>query len=116
MFMTFEKIEPKAEVEHPAYRAARMIKELHQENIKKMDEGFVFLRDGVDINDEMRQASQEQIEQCDEIMEKSKNMDPKFWEPATLILGELTDTVKQAEAEERTLAASIPEIGNYDHD
>jgi len=112
MHMTFEKIadEPRSDV-HPAYRAAKMIKDLHQENIAKIDGGFVFLKDGVDCSAEMREQCVQQIAMCDEIMKRSKNMDPKLWEPAALILSEVQSTIGEREKAD----PSIPEIGNYEH-
>jgi hypothetical protein len=105
--MSFEKIEePAPAVEHPAYRAAKMIKELHEENIKRIDEGTVFLKDGVDCSAEIRAASAEQIDLCIAIMERAAHMDPKLWEPASLLLKDAEDTIAEQ---------SLPEIGNYDH-
>lgn len=113
--MTFEKIEaPGSKTEHPAYRAARMIKELHEENIAKIDGGFVFMRDGVDVSEQIKSESTAQIELCNQIMKRAENMDPKYWEPAALILGELQSTMgKPRDISEAD--SSIPEIGNYDH-
>lgn len=113
--MTFEKIEPPA-VEHPAYRAARMIRELHVENIEKIDSGFVFERDGVSVNDEMRKSCMEQIALCDSIMHRADGMDPKLWEPSALILIEAEKMVAEAVSNGDVLASILPEIGNYDHD
>lgn len=116
MLMTFEKIEAPAEPapEHPAERAARMIKDLHLQNIKMMDDGHVFLKDGVNVNEDMRKASMEQIAMCDQIMERAKHMDPRLWEPAALILEDLKDIVANPKVleEQNTI---LPEIGNYEH-
>ena len=116
--MTFEKIEPPASpaVEHPAYRAARMIRELHVENIEKIDSGFVFERDGVSVNDEMRKSCMEQIALCDNIMHRADGMDPKLWEPSALILVAAEKMVAEAVSNGDVLASILPEIGNYDHD
>jgi hypothetical protein len=116
MHMTFEKIAetPLPSPEHPAYRAAKMIKELHEENIAKIDGGFVFLKDGVDCSAEMREECVKQIAMCQQIMERSKDMDPKHWEPAALICAELESTIGEQRATSE-VDASIPEIGNYDH-
>ena len=111
MQTSFEKITPP---EHPAYRAARMIRELHVETIQLMDNGHVFLREGASVNDEMRVSCQEQIVLCDQIMSRSKDMDAKLWEPAALILEAAETTVEEIKDRDLVLA-SIPEIGNYDH-
>lgn len=117
MFMTFEKIEePAPAPEHPAARAARMIKDLHLANIKMMDEGHVFLRDGVDVNEEMRKSCHEQIAHCDRLIERARHMDPALYKPAALILEDLQATVAEASEEDKTLASILPEIGNYGHD
>ncbi len=114
--MSFEKIEePVAKPEHPAYRAARMIKELHEENIAKIDGGFVFIRDGVDVSAQMRQESSVQIELCRQIMARAESMDPKHWAPAALILDEVQSTIGEARKVPDELDASLPEIGNYGH-
>jgi hypothetical protein len=116
MHMTFEKIEAPSpiSIEHPAYRAARMIKELHEENIAKIAGGHVFLRDGVDVSEEVRRASAAQIELCDQIMKRAENMDPKHWAPAALILDEVQATLGGEKAND-ALDCSLPEIGNYGH-
>lgn len=115
MHMTFEKIEePDAKPEHPAHRAARMIKELFEENISLMESGHVFLRDGVNVNEQIERESREQIAQCEAIMKRSENMDPKLWEPAALICAELESTIGDRKAPDE-LDASMPEIGNYGH-
>lgn len=101
--------------EHPAYRAAKMIRELHEENLKLIADGQLFMRDGVDVTEEMAVACREQIVQCDAIMERAKHMDPKLWEPAALILDTVENVMAEA-AEEGRVLASIPEIGNYDHE
>lgn len=114
MHMSFEKIAPPApKEEHPAYRAARMIKELHEENIRVIDGGQLFMQNGVDVTDEMRKQSAAQIVLCDQIMNRAAGMDPKHWEPAAVILNELKNEVEKPNAE---LDCSIPEIGNYGHD
>ncbi len=115
--MTFQNIEKPAEPkpEHPAYRAAKMIRELHVQNIELIDGGQLFMKDGVDVSTQMRVACVEQIRMCDEIMARAENMDPKLWEPSALILGEIESTIAEAKQEDRVLA-SIPEVGNYDHE
>jgi hypothetical protein len=118
MEMTFQKIEQPAEPkpEHPAYRAARMIRELHAENIAKIDGGFVFLKDGVDVSAEMRKSCEEQIAMCDIIMARANKLDPKLWEPSAVLLGEIEVRVAEANASGDTLASILPEVGNYDHE
>lgn len=115
--MTFEKTEaPGPQVEHPAYRAARMIKELHQENLKKIADGFIFMKDGVDVSSEMKTACEEQIKMCEDIMARAESMDPKLWEPAQMILHDAEVLVADAQRSGDVLAAMMPDIGNYDHD
>lgn len=82
--------------EPAAVRAARMIKELHLEQIAMMDAGFVFKKAGreispdvyeaIDCNDEIRAACLEQIKRCDALMNAAVQEQP------------------------------LPEIGNYDHE
>ena len=111
MHMTFEKIEKE---EHPAYRAAKMIKELHEENIAKIDGGHVFMRDGVDVSADIKRESAAQIHLCQQIMDRAEHMDPKHRPAAGLILEEFERIAAEAQKNENGLA-TIPEIGNYDH-
>lgn len=117
MNMTFEKIAPPPAdaPEHPARRAARMIRDLHIENIALIDSGHVFKKDGVDVNTEMRQACVEQIAICDKIIERSEHMDAKHYEPAALMLAEVESTIADAVNKGEVLASILPEVGNYDH-
>lgn len=116
MHMSFEKIrELASEPEHPAFRAARMIKELHEENIAKIDGGFVFVREGVDVSAEIRAESAKQITLCEQIMSRAETMDPKHWQPAAMILSDLQEAIADARKVPSELDASIPEIGNYEH-
>ena len=58
--------------EHPAINAAREIRQLHLDNIKMIDDGFVFNdKDGNSVNDTMRAACQEQIALCDNIIDEA---------------------------------------------
>jgi hypothetical protein len=111
MHMTFEKIEKE---EHPAYRAAKMITELHEENIAKIDGGFIFMRDGINVNEDIRRESTAQIHICEQIMARAECMDPKHRPAAGLILDEFERIAAEANKNENGLA-TIPEIGNYDH-
>jgi hypothetical protein len=106
---------PAPTIEHPAARAARMIKELHEENIALIDSGHVFLRNGVDVGEQIKVASLEQITLCNHVIERAATMDPKFFDMSHMILIELQDTLaaKQAEASEDT---PLPEVGNFDHE
>jgi hypothetical protein len=115
-------IEPKPEVEHPAYRAAALVKELHLETIKLIDGGQVFLKDGVNVNDEIKSRCEEQIIVCDDLMRRAKTMDPKLWEPAFKLL-ETTEEVVAEKMEQLAPAGEkptvvdgqmLPEIGDYD--
>ena len=120
MHMSFDKIDPPVSPpdEPAAVRAARMIKELHLEQIAKMNSGFVFnkkLENGelVNCNDEMREACMEQIELCDNIMKAATQV------PAEM-LGPVEEALKEARTHiDKALAThdqeTLPEIGNYDH-
>lgn len=103
--MTFEKIEKQDELEHPAHRAARMIKELHEENLNMIAGGYVFLRDGVDVNETIIASCKEQIAQCNKIMAHVNDPDYKPWTK----IPEFTENVI-------TDTNGVPEIGNYDHE
>lgn len=100
--------------EHPAYRAAKMIQDLHQENIDKIDGGFVFLKDGVDVSEEMRAQCTVQIALCTQIMARAANMPVHLREPAQAILDEFEKIASEA-AQSHDGLATIPEIGNYEH-
>lgn len=115
---TFEKIEPPADpaTEHPAFRAARMIRDLHIQNIERIDGGLLFFKDGVDVSAEMREQCVVQIKLCDEIMARAVNMDPKHWKPAAILLSDIEKTVEEANASGDVLAGMLPELGNYDHE
>lgn len=128
--MTFEKIERAlpSEGEHPARKAARIIKKLHLDNIDLINAGHVFLKDGVDVSEEMRASCHEQIKLCDEIMQRAENMDPSHWSPSLLLCEEVQALVgaemaeraklkaPHEEGEEQEVLGSIlPEIGDYGH-
>lgn len=106
---------PALKEEHPAHKAARIIKEMHGENIAKIDGGFVFLRDGIDVSADVKRESTAQIVLCEAIMARAEHMDPKHREPAKLILDEFERIAAEAAKNENGLA-TIPEIGNYGHD
>lgn len=91
--------------EHPAARAARMIKDLHQKNIDLIDQGHVFSKDGVNMNDEMRAASEAQMAVCDEIIARASGMSEELTIKASAILGDLKNTMNDLELE----------IADYDH-
>jgi len=117
MHMTFEKIDPP---ENPAVDIARTIKQLHLDTIKMMDGGFVYHADGVNVNDKMRAACQEQIDLCDEIIATSSTLSAALLAPVTLLLedarADIEKRLKAATAEELAVEDSaLPEIGNYDH-
>lgn len=121
MFMTFEKIEP--DLRHPALKAAEMIKSLHLETIKLIDEGQVFLKDGVDISADMRAQCIEQISKCDVLMEYARRADPTAWKPEGFLIESAEQVVNQKREEldaalvkANTIPAedALPEIGNYD--
>lgn len=98
--------------EHPAINAAREIRQLHLDNIKMIDDGFVFHdKDGKSVNDVMRAACEKQIILCDEIMNTSKALPPELLGPVELMLADVKATIATALDD-----AILPEIGNYDND
>lgn len=121
MHMTFEKItDPVTPVpeEHPTLRAARMVKELHLEQIAKMNSGFVFnkkLESGelVNCNEEMRKACLEQIEMCDNIMKAAARVPSEMLRPVEILLQDAHAKIEQAI--DTCAQETLPEIGNYDH-
>lgn len=123
MHMTFEKIEP--DTRHPALKAAEMIKTLHLETIKLIDEGFVFLKDGVDCSVDMRAQCAEQIEKCDKLIAHAEHADRDAWKPQGFLIEDAEQTVNQKREElDAALVKAVtvpaeevlPEIGNYDQD
>jgi len=74
--------------EHPAARAARMVKEYHQETLEKIAGGFVFRREGADVNAQLREFCELNIAECDAIIERASRMDPSMIEPSMAILAE----------------------------
>lgn len=129
--MTYEKITRSTaedKTEHPARRAARMIRDLHTDNIDLMDRGHVFMRDGVDVSEEMRKQCEAQIKLCDEIMARAENMDPLHWSPSLQLCEEVSALVGEETArrdklktnpeegdEQEVLGSMLPEIGDYGH-
>ena len=106
--------------EHPAARAARLIKELYEQNITMITNGFVFTRtneDGSieDVSELIRQKSLEQIAACDEVIRRAPGMNEELTFQADGILGELEHALpipgeKPVEGED-----PLPEMGNYEH-
>lgn len=112
--MSFSK-EPS---EHPAARAARMIKELHQATIDLIDGGHVFKKDGVDVNYQVRDACLKQMDVCDGIIARADQMPVSLSGDAFLILKDLEDVVERKQVMAvvpETSNDALPEIGNYDH-
>ena len=109
MHMTFEKIDPP---EHPAARAARTIKELHQETIALVDSGTVFTKDGADVNSEVKDACLKQIDVCNQIIERAQHMPVSLAGVVHMILKDLEDL---KEKRMKVVPDELPEIGNYDH-
>lgn len=90
-------LEHEAVIEHPAARAARMVKEIHEETIKLIDSGAKLTKDDVPVQDEIREACLLQVKQCDDIIARIA----------------ADDTLDAVRAE--TSKDELPEIGNYDH-
>lgn len=104
--------------EHPAARAARMIKELHQATIDLIDGGRVFKKDGVDVNYQVRDACLKQMDVCDGIIARADQMPVSLSGDAFLILKDLEDVVERKQVMAvvpETSDVALPEIGNYEH-
>lgn len=112
MHMTFEKIDPP---EHPAARAARMIKQLHNDTIAKIQDGHVFEKDGVNVNADVVAACREQIALCDAVAARAPHMPVSLAGDAFMILKELEDVLEQKKEMKVVPDEQLPEIGNYDH-
>ncbi len=98
--------------EHPAARAARMIKDLHQQNIDMIDGGHVFERDGVDVSQQIREASVAQLAVCDDIIARADSMPEQF----TLQAAEIAEQIEEiTKPKSETEVQDLLEIGNYDH-
>ena len=107
--------EDKRDEDHPAIKAARAIRELHVETIAMMDGGFVFEKEGLSVNDQVRAACNEQIMLCDEIIANAADITNKP------LLDVLTPALHEAKEKcEKALEDAkdplLPEIGNYDND
>lgn len=100
--------------EHPAIKAARAIKQLHVDNIKMIDDGFVFKKAGGSVNEQMRDACVEQIRLCDEIINTAKDLRPELLEPIELMLVDAKATIEKALEDAKD--PLLPEIGNYDNE
>lgn len=115
--MTFEKIE--ADTEHPAHKAARTIKEMHEATIALIDKGAVFENSGKDVSQDMRAACVQQIELCQAVMYRAAGMDAGYTARAQEILDELTalqPVVMFSAATVDDELPSLPEVGGYDHE
>lgn len=104
--MSFEKIAPPntrteagEKLEHPAYKAARVIRQLHTDNIELINSGYVFMKDGVDVSDSMKASCEQQIKLCNEIMQRAENMDPSHWSPSLLLCEEVQSLVGKYHAD-----------------
>lgn len=102
--------------EHPAIKAARAIKQLHIDNIKMIDDGYVFKdKAGESVNTAMRSACAEQIELCDEIIDTASTLRPELLAPVELMLVDAKASIEKA-LEDAAKDPLLPEIGNYDND
>lgn len=106
---------PTIKEEHPAARAARMIKQLHQDTIDLLNSGRLFTKDGVNVNYEVRDACMKQIDLCDKIIERAPNMPVSLSGDAFMILKDLQDVVDSKKEMKVVPDEVLPEIGNYDH-
>ena len=108
--------EPMPELkEHPAARAAKMIKQLHLDTIAKADAGFVFEKEGKDVTFEVVDACHKQIDLCDGIIARADSMPVSLSGEAFMILKDLQDVVDSKKEMKVVPDEQLPEIGNYDH-
>lgn len=120
--MTFESIDPP---EHPTVRAARMIRELHEQNIALIDSGHQFTKDGVCVNEKMKSASLAQMKLCDSIIAGASMLTGRDADIADMLLLEtkgeierLNKELTETFSEKGSLDAEepmIPEVGDYGH-
>lgn len=111
MYMTETK-------EHPAMRAAKIIKQLHLDTIAKAEAGFVFEKEGKDVTFEVIDACHKQVDLCDGIIARADTMPVSLSGDAYMILKDLEDVVasrKEMKVVPDEPKAELPEIGNYDH-
>lgn len=109
------------EQEHPAHRAARMIKEMHEKTIEMIDNGQKFTHtdketgEVKDVSQEMREKCAEQVIMCDEVMARAAGMGPEHTAQAQELLVELTATVQPTIIHEEIEEPELPEMGDYKH-
>lgn len=109
----------------PVVAAAQLIKQLHQDHIKLIDDGFVFFKadeSGVNqnVNEIMRAACIEQIGRCDELIAMGPRIPEHLKKPMVLQLTDAREfiekTLADATAANRSMDLSmLPEVGNFDH-
>lgn len=102
--------------EHPAISSARAILQLHIDNIKMIDDGFVFHdKDGNNVNEKMRAACKEQIEMCEEIIDTASSIEnQELLAPLTPIMADAKATIEKALEDAKD--PLLPEISDYDND
>ena len=101
--------------EHPAARAAKIIKQLHLDTIAKADAGFVFEKDGKDVTFDVIDACHKQIDLCENIIARAGSMPVSLSGDAFVILKDLDDLVASKKEMKVIPDEQLPEIGNYDH-
>jgi len=101
--------------EHPAARAAKIIKQLHLDTIAKADAGFVYEREGKDVTFDVVDACHKQIDICDQIIARADKMPASLSGDAFMILKDLEDLAASKKEMKVVPDEQIPEIGNYDH-
>lgn len=100
--------------DNPIAVAARAIKDLHQQNIDLIDGGHVFMRDGVDVSEQMRIASLDQMSLCDTIIDASPQL-MLTSEKNKMALGDILHELEEIKSKRADVTAELPEIGNYGH-
>ena len=101
--------------EHPAARAAKIIKQLHLDTIAKADAGFVFEREGKDVTFDVVDACHKQIDLCESIIARADQMPTSLAGDAFVILKDLEDLAASKKEMKVVPDEVLPEIGNYDH-
>jgi hypothetical protein len=74
---------PEGMVRNPLLAAARLMRDIHTETIKQVDNGFTYTRDGKDVSATMRLACLEEVERIDLMLAS----EPEFVEREQIAVG-----------------------------